>query len=113
MSKDTLKLLPQELLMVGCAAGTIKTVCCSISYRHRRFGQNAPLAAAGDFKRLYKAIAAVHGAPSKLLFPIGIHHLRRFLDLIGLTECQSRDVLVCATGMGLCCRVVEVTDFQF
>jgi hypothetical protein len=98
--------------MVGCAAGMIKNVWCSISDRHRRFGHNAPLAAAGDFKRLYKAVAAVKGAHSKLLFPIGIHHLRRLLDLIGLTEYQARDVLVCATGMALCCRVVEVTDFQ-
>jgi hypothetical protein len=105
MNKVTLKALTQELLMVGCAAGTIKNVWCSISDRHRRFGQDAPLAAAGDFKRLYKAVAAIKGAPSKLLFPIGIHHLRRLLDLIGLTECQSRDVLVCSTGMALCCRV--------
>ena len=112
MSKITLKALTQELLMVGCAAGTIKNVWCSIADRHRRFGHNTPLAAAGDFKRLYKAVAAVKGAPSKLLFPIGTHHLRRLLELIGLTECQSRDVLVCATGMALCCRVVEITDFQ-
>jgi hypothetical protein len=112
MSKITLKALTQELLMVGCAAGTIKNVWCSIANRHRRFGHNTPLGAAGDFKRLYKAVAAVKGAPSKLLFPIGTHHLRRLLELIGLTGCQSRDVLVCATGMALCCRVVEVTDFQ-
>jgi hypothetical protein len=113
MSKVTRKALTQELLMVGCAAGTIKNVCCSISDRHRRFGHNAPLAAESDLKRLYRAMAAVKGTLSKLLFPIGIHHLRPLLDLIGLTECQSRDVLVCATGMALCCRVVEVTDFQF
>ena len=79
MSKVTLKALTQELLMVGCAAGTIKNVWCSISDRHRRFGHTAPLAAGGDFKRLYKAVAAVKGAPSKLLFPIGIQHLRRLL----------------------------------
>ena len=48
MSKVTLKALTQELLMVGCAAGTIKNVWCSISDRHRRFGHNVPLAAAGD-----------------------------------------------------------------
>jgi len=33
-----------------------------------------------------RQLRAVKGAPSKLLFPIGIHHLRRLLDLIGLTE---------------------------
>jgi hypothetical protein len=49
--------------MVGCAAGTIKNVCCT-SDRHMRFGHNAPLTAAGDFKRLcnLKAVAAVKGA---------------------------------------------------
>jgi hypothetical protein len=56
MSKVTLKALTQELLMVGCAAGTIKNVWCSIADRHRRFGHNAPLAAAGDFKRLYRQL---------------------------------------------------------
>ena len=69
MSKVTLKALTQELLMVGRAAGTIKNVWCRISDRHRRFGHNAPLSAAGDFKRLCKAVAAVKGAPSKLLSP--------------------------------------------
>jgi hypothetical protein len=29
-------------------------------------------------KRLCKAVAAVKGAPSKLPFPIGCHHYRRF-----------------------------------
>ncbi len=47
-----------------------------------------------------------------MLFPISIHHLRRLLDLIGLTECQERDLLVCLTGMALCCRVIEVSESQ-
>ena len=61
--------------MVGRAAGTIKNVWCRISDRHRRFGHNAPLSAAGDFKRLCKAVAAVKGAPSKLLSPPGLSPL--------------------------------------
>ena len=55
--------------MVGCAAGTTKNVWCSISDRHRRFGHNAPLTAAGDFKRLYKAVAAVKGALLEATLP--------------------------------------------
>jgi hypothetical protein len=110
-SKVTLKALTQELLMVGCTAGTIKNVWCRISDRHRRFGHNAPLSAAGDFKRLCKAVAAVKGAPQSFLFPSAVTTTCGFLDLTGLTECQARDVLVCATRMALCGRVVEVTDF--
>ena len=110
-SKVTLKALMQELLMVGCAAGTIKNVWCRISDRHGQFGHNAPLSAAGDFKRLCKSVAAVKGAPRSFLFPSAVNTTCSFLDLTGLTECQARDVLVCATRMALCGRVVEVTDF--
>ena len=55
------------------------------------------------------------GSGTTCLWPqraISSAHLRRLLVLIGLTECQLRDVLVCATGMALCCRVVEVADYQ-
>jgi hypothetical protein len=38
MAKDTLKSLTLELLMVGCAAGTIRNIWSSIEDRHRRFG---------------------------------------------------------------------------
>jgi hypothetical protein len=108
MSKDTLKALTQELLMVGVSAGTIKNMWSSIEDRHRRFGFALPLGGPGDFKRLYKAVAAVKGTPSKLIFPIGLHHLKRLLELVGLTVCQERDVLACILGTVVCLRVVEV-----
>ena len=57
-----------------------------------------PLGGAGEFKRLYKAVAAVKGTPSRIMFPIGVHHIKRLLELVGLTECQERDVLVTVLG---------------
>jgi hypothetical protein len=112
MSKDTLKALTQELLMVGVSAGTIKNMWSSIEDRHRRFGFALPLGGPGDFKRLYKAVAAVKGTPSKLIFSIGLHHLKRLLELVGLTVCQERDVLACILGTVVCLRVVEVAFLQ-
>ncbi len=54
MAKDTLKALTLELLMTGCATGTIRNVWSSIEERHRRFGYPLPLGEPGDFRRLYK-----------------------------------------------------------
>ena len=107
MSRTTLTALTQEMLMVGCSAGTIKNLWSSIEDRHRRFGLAMPLGGAGEFKRLYKAVAAVKGTPSRIMFPIGVHHIKRLLELVGLTECQERDVLVTVLGTVVCMRVVD------
>ena len=85
MTQATLKALTLELLMVVCAAGTIQNVWCSIEDRHRWFGLPLPLGVAGDFRRLYKAACAVRRAPSRICFPIGPHHAKQLLDLVGLT----------------------------
>jgi len=58
MTQATLKALALELLMVGCAEGTIKNGWCSI----RGSSQALPLGVAGDFRRLYKAVCAVRRA---------------------------------------------------
>ena len=42
MSRTTLTALTQEMLMVGCSAGTIKNLWSSIEDRHRRFGLAMP-----------------------------------------------------------------------
>ena len=101
MTRATLKALTLELLMVGCAAGTVKNVWSSVEDRHRRFGLPLPLGVSGDFRRLYKAVCAVHRAPSRICFPIGPHHVKQLLDLVGLTGVQLRDVLMCVTGVVL------------
>ena len=112
MGKATLKALTLELMMVGCAAGTIRNVWSSIEDRHRRYGHPLPLGDFGDFRRLYKAVAAVRGAPSRIIFPIGSHHLKQLLGLLGLSDAQERDVLICCTGTALNCRVVEIVFLQ-
>ncbi len=112
MVKDTLKALTLELLMTGCATGTIRNVWSSVEERHRRFGYPLPLGEPGDFRRLYKAVSAVKGAPSRVIFPIGSHHMKRMLELLGMSSTQERDMLMCCTGTALNCRVVEVAFFQ-
>ena len=112
MTKDTLKALTLELLMAGCASGTIGSVWSSIEERHRRFGHPLPLGEPGAFRRLYKAVSAVKGAPSRVIFPIGSHHMKRMMGLLGLSSAQERDVLMCCTGTALNCRVGEVTFFR-
>lgn len=112
MSKDTIKALTQELLMVGCAAGTIRNVWSSIADRHRRFGLPFPFSAPGEFSRMCKAVAAVVGTPSRIIFPIGAHHVRELLGAIGLTDEQERNALMTASGTVLSSRVVEISFFQ-
>ena len=112
MSKDTIKALTQELLMVGCAAGTIRNVWSSIADRHRRFGLPFPFSAPGEFSRMCKAVAAVVGTPSLIIFPIGAHHVKELLGAIGLTDEQERNALMTASGTVLSSRVVEITFFQ-
>jgi hypothetical protein len=72
----------------------------------------AAAAAAADFSRFSKAVASVKGMPSRLIFPIGVHHIQRLLDLVGLTIAQWRDMLICVVGMIMCLRVNEVDQLQ-
>ncbi len=39
----------------------------------------------GDFTRFSKAVASAKGMPSRLLFPIGVHHVNQLLELGDLT----------------------------
>jgi hypothetical protein len=99
--------------MVGCAAGTIRNLWAAIEDRHRVFGYTPPLALrGGDFSRFSKAVASVKGMPSMLIFPIGVHHIQRMLELVGLTVTQRRDMLMCVLGTVMCLRVNEVDQLQ-
>jgi hypothetical protein len=110
MTQETLKAITQEMRMVGCAAGTIRA---AIEDRHRVFGYNPPLALrGGDFSRFSKAVASVKGMPSRLIFPIGVHHIQSMLELVGLTITQRRDMLMCVLGTVMCLRVNEVDQLQ-
>jgi hypothetical protein len=72
MTQATLKALTLELLMVGCAAGTIKNVWCSIEDRHRRFGLPLPLGVAGDFRRLTRQCVLCAGPRLGYVSPSGL-----------------------------------------
>ena len=43
MTQTTLKAITQELMMIGCATGTIRNVWSTIEDRHRRYGYPLPL----------------------------------------------------------------------
>jgi hypothetical protein len=70
--------------MVGCAAGTIKNVWCRISDRHRRFGHNAPLSAAGTSSAYARQLRRSKAPPRSFFFPSA-----------GLTECKARLFWLC------------------
>jgi hypothetical protein len=67
-SLDTLKGITQELLMVGCATGTISNVWSAIEDRSRRFSYPLPLGIEGDFSRMAWTVGSVCGEPSRLIF---------------------------------------------
>ena len=100
--------------MVGCGAGTIRNVWSAIEDRHRRFGYSPPLGIEGDFSRMARAVGSVKEfkLPSRLIFPIGQHHIQRMMELAGLTLTQRRDMLACVVGTVACMRVSEVANMQ-
>ena len=112
MSQATVKALTQGLLMVGCTAGMVKTIWSCIEARHKRFGHPLPLGKAGNFNACTKwsAQCSVHHLSS--VFPVGVHRLKQLLSLLGLKPAQICDVLICATGTLLSCRVVELALLQ-
>ena len=112
MSQDTLKAITQEMLMVGCATGTIRNMWSAIEDRHRRYGYPPPLAIAGNFSRLARAVGSVRGEPSRPIFPVGVHHVQQLMELAGLSLAQHRDLLICVLGTTACLRVGEVFGLQ-
>lgn len=112
MTNTTLRALSQEMLMLGSSAGTITNLWSAIEDRHRRLGYLPPLCAPGMFRRMVQAVASVKGTPSPLIFPIGIHHIKAMLQLVGLSPAQTRDILACTLGTILCLRVNEVALLQ-
>ncbi len=91
---------------------SIRNIWSAIEDRHRRFGYAPPLGMEGDFSRMARAVGSVRGQPSRLIFPIGVHHVQRLMELAGLTLTQKRDMLVCVLGTVACLRVGEVENLQ-
>ena len=113
MSQDTLQAITQEMLMIGCSAGTIRNLWSAIEDRHRMYGYNPPLAMRmGDFSRYSKAVASVKGMPSRLLFPIGVHHIHQMLQADNQSLAQLRNTMMTVLGTVTCMRVSEVAQLQ-
>ena len=84
--------------MIGCATGTICNIWSAIEDRHHRYGYTLLLGMQGDSTRMSKVVAAVRGQPSCFIFPVGSHHVRALLELAGLSDIQTRDMLICVLG---------------
>ena len=112
MGLEELKALTLELLMLGASANSIKNVWSAIEYWHRMAGLNPPLSPPLAFKRLFKAVASIKGTPGRLQFPVGAHHVRQLLSLVGLSRLELRSILVTVLGTAGCCRVEEVGNMQ-
>ena len=50
--------------------------------------------------------------PSRLIFPVGVHHVQHLLELAGLTLTQKRDMLICVLGTVACMREGGVSNLQ-
>ena len=76
------------------------------------FGHRPPLWKPGAFRRRLKALSSIRGSPTKLAFPIGVHHVQGMLRLIGLSPVQRRNVVLVACGTVMCARPCEVPSVQ-
>ena len=90
MALETLEALTMEWLIAGASVNTIKNVWSAIEDRHRMFGHRPPLWAPGAFRRRLKALSSLQGSPTKLVYPIGVHHVQAMTRLIGLSAVQKR-----------------------
>ncbi len=54
----------------------------------------------------------VKGMPSRLIFPVGTHHVQQMLELVGLTLVQRCDMLMCVLGTIMCMGFNVVDQLQ-
>ena len=101
-----------EWLISGASVNTIKNMWSAVEDRHRMFGHQPPLWAPCSFRRRLKALSSIQGSPTKLVFPIGVHHIRAMLRLIGLSPVQRRNVVLVSSGITMCARPSEVPSVQ-
>ena len=75
MDLSTLEAVTMEWLMAGASVSTIRNMWCAIEDGHRMFGHRPPFWEPGAFRRRLKALSSIRGSPTKLAFPIGVHHV--------------------------------------
>lgn len=112
MDLATLEAVTMEWLIAGASVNTIRNMWSAIEDRHRMFGHRPPLWEPGAFRRRLKALSSIRGSPTKLVFPIGVHHMQAMLRLIGLSPVQRRNVVLVACGTVMCARPCEVPSVQ-
>ena len=112
MDLATLEAVTMEWLIAGASVNTIRNMWSAIEDRHRMFGHRPPLWEPGAFRRRLKALSSIRGSPTKLVFPIGVHHMQAMLRLIGLSPVQRGNVVLVACGTVMCARPCEVPSVQ-
>jgi len=112
MSMDDVHAMVMEMMMLGLSASSIKNVLSCVESRHRFCGLVPPLVQAKAFARLTKSVASVAGAPGRLRFPLGTHHLRRMIALPGPSRLELRAILIACVGTVSVSRVEEVANMQ-
>ncbi len=99
--------------MIGMSAGTIRNLWSAIEDCHRQFGYTTLLAMrTRDFARYSRTVAFMKGLSSRLIFPIGVHHVKQMLELTAISPAQTRDVLMCVLGTVMRMRVNEVDQLK-
>ena len=103
MALDNLEALIMKLMILGMATNSVKNMMACIQARHRMFGLAPPILQAKLVARIFKAVASTTGAPSRLRFPIGTHHLRQILALDQSPDSRSGSVMgsVAPRGYGI------------
>ena len=48
----------------------------------------------GDFSRYSKAVASIKGTPSRLLFPVGVHHVYQMIQLEDQSLAQMHNTML-------------------
>lgn len=112
MSMEDVQAFVMELMMLGMSANSLKNVMSCLEARHRLFGLTPPLVAARAFNRLFKAIASVTGATSRIRFPVGTHQLLQMMALQGTSALERRAIMIVCIGTVCCSRVDELAQMQ-
>ena len=106
-----------EWLIAGASVSTIRNMWCAIEDGHRMFGHRPPFWEPGAFRRRLKALSSIRGSPTKLAFPIGVHHVSGHAtpSLVsarcsGTTSCWLHAEV--SSGTAICAHPCEVPSVQ-
>ena len=84
------------------SASSLKNVVSCLEALRRLFGLLPPLVTARACCRMFKAIASLTGAKSRIRFPVATHHLLQMLAMQGMSALERRAILLLSIGT-VCC----------